>query len=105
MDAPFEMANLSPKRTGLDFVVWISSKGAARDDVWVKVSQKSNQEPQASFAVRTGCRYEAGDDSWMTSSQRRALEKWAELNRAVLIRFWDSADWDHQDALERLKSL
>jgi hypothetical protein len=35
----FEMANLSPKRTGLPFVVWISPKAGAPHDVRVKVSK------------------------------------------------------------------
>jgi hypothetical protein len=104
-EAPFEMANLGAKRTGLDFVVWISNKGGARHDVRVKVSRKPNEEPQASFAIRSGCRHEAGDDRWMTAEQKNALEKWVDLNRAVLIEFWDSQDWDHQDATERLRRL
>ena len=33
IEAPFEMANLFPKHTGLPFVVWISYRGGARHDV------------------------------------------------------------------------
>lgn len=34
----FLMSNLSPRKTGLPFVVWISPRGGARHDVRVKVS-------------------------------------------------------------------
>ena len=35
----YTMSNLSPRRTGLPFVVWISPKGGALHDVRVKVSR------------------------------------------------------------------
>ena len=38
-DGLFEMANISPKRTGLPFVVWISPKAGAPNDVRVKVTK------------------------------------------------------------------
>ena len=34
-EAPFEMANLFSKHTGLPFVVWISYKGSAQHDIRV----------------------------------------------------------------------
>jgi hypothetical protein len=39
----FEMANLSPKRTGLPFVVWISPKAGAPHDVRVKISKAHSE--------------------------------------------------------------
>jgi hypothetical protein len=38
-DGLFEIANISPKRTGIPFVVWISPKAGASYDVRVKVSK------------------------------------------------------------------
>jgi hypothetical protein len=38
-DGLFEMANVSPKRTGLPFVVWISPKAGELHDVRVKISR------------------------------------------------------------------
>ncbi|MGC9951657.1 MAG: hypothetical protein ABSF64_35340 [Bryobacteraceae bacterium] len=38
-DGLFEIANISPKRTGLPFVVWISPRAGAPHDVRVKVSK------------------------------------------------------------------
>jgi len=38
-EAPYEMANLTPRMTGLPMVVWVSHRGRARHDVRVKVQQ------------------------------------------------------------------
>jgi hypothetical protein len=38
-EAPYEMANLTPRMTGLPMVVWVSHCGRARHDVRVKVQQ------------------------------------------------------------------
>jgi hypothetical protein len=104
-EAPFEMANLHPKRTGLDFVVWISNRAGASHDARIKVSEKANQAPQAVFRVRDGIQFVAGDDSWMSARQKADLEKWVAANRMVLLTFWDSEHWDSQDAIERLKKI
>ena len=34
-EAPYEMANLTPRMTGLPMVVWVSHRGRARHDVRV----------------------------------------------------------------------
>jgi len=41
----------------------------------------------------------------MTSAQLERLDQWLDRNRTVLLALWDSEDWDHQDALERLQKL
>ena len=56
------------------------------------------------FAVRDGA-YVAGDRSWMTSEQLARLHEWLRLNRPVLLAFWDSGEWDHQDAIDRLQKV
>ena len=61
-EAPFEMANLFSKHTGLPFVVWISYKGGAQHDVRVKVSQGPKALPpeMASVAIRPNIRVVEG---------------------------------------------
>src|SRR5262245_39699710 len=51
IEAPFEMANLFPKHTGLPFVVWISVRGGARHDVRVKVSASAKAIPGEMITV------------------------------------------------------
>jgi hypothetical protein len=50
----FELANLSPRRTGLPFVVWISAKAGSPHDVRVKVSRgpKVQSSELISVAIR-----------------------------------------------------
>ena len=104
-DDGFNMTNLSPSRTGIDGVtVWFSNRLGVRHDVRIKVSAKPNSPPTAIYGLRP-FKLVAGDDSWMTSKQKEQVQKWAELNRDVLIQFWDSEEWDHLDAVERLQKL
>jgi hypothetical protein len=56
-EAPYEMANLMPRMTGLPMVVWVSERGRARHDVRVKVAlshghRASPYNTAASLAVR-----------------------------------------------------
>ncbi len=37
-DDLYEMANLFPRTTGLPMIVWVSPRGRARHDAWIKVS-------------------------------------------------------------------
>lgn len=53
-EALFEMANLSPKRTGLPFVVWISPKAGAPHDIRVEVSRDGNPILPHSFQWQFG---------------------------------------------------
>jgi hypothetical protein len=50
-EALFEMANLSPKRTGLPFVVCISPKAGAPPDIRVKVSKGPRAHPSEFISV------------------------------------------------------
>jgi hypothetical protein len=99
-EAPFEMANLFPKHTGLPFVVWISVRGGARHDVRVKVSANSKAMPgeMATVGIRPEVRIIEGE---IDAASLERLKAWIELNRATLISYWDG-DIDTQDALDAL---
>ena len=104
-DELFEMANLSPKRTGLPFMVWISTKeGAQQHDVRVKVSKgrKVQASEWVSVALRPDVHVVGGE---MTGHNLALLKKWIELNRAVIIKYWDGDIEDTQDALSALKPI
>lgn len=85
----FEMANLSPKRTGLPFVVWISSKAGAPHDVRVKVSKGPKVHPSEwiSVSVRPHVRVIGAGE--MGTHDLKLLRKWIELNREVIVKYWD----------------
>jgi hypothetical protein len=99
-DGTYEMANLFPKRTGLPFVVWISTKAGCRHDVRVKVSPGPNVLPSemASVAIRPSIRVVSGD---IRTRDLALLENWINLNRDVLLRYWEG-ELDTGDAIEAI---
>jgi len=103
-DAFFEMANLSPKRTGLPFVVWISPKAGAPHDVRVKVSPgpKVHGSELISVAIRPDVRVAGGH---MSAHDLALLREWVELNRDVIIKYWDGDIEYTEDAIAALKPI
>lgn len=102
-EAPFEMANLFPKHTGLPFVVWISVRGGARHDVRVKVSANAKAIPDEMTTV--GIRPEVQViEGAMDAKSFDQLKAWIELNRATLLSYWEG-EIDTQDALEALTKV
>lgn len=104
-EALFEMANLSPRRTGLPFVVWISPKAGAPHDVRVKVSRtpKVHASELVSVAIRPDVQVVAGGK--MSGADLALLRKWVEVNRDVIIRYWDGDIEYTEDALAALKPI
>jgi len=86
--ALFEMANLRPERTGLPFVVFISQKGGARHDVRVKIARGAKVRPSemVTVAVRPTPRVVRGA---LDPDDLALLAGWIDLNRAVLIDYWN----------------
>jgi hypothetical protein len=99
----FEMANVRPELSGLPFIVWISEKGQARHDVRVKVSPGPRvREFVASLSVRPEVEIVAG----ALAPKDFALAKvWIELNRDVIVKFWDGDILYTDEALAALRPL
>lgn len=103
VEAPFEMANLFPKHTGLPFVVWISYRGGARHDVRVKVSHNAKAIPAEMISVGIRPEVQVIEGS-MDAGEFGRLKQWIEANRETLIAYWEG-EIDTQDALEALVKL
>src|SRR5882757_2229530 len=101
----FEMANLSPRRTGLPFVVWISPKAGAPHDVRVKVSKGPKVHPAEliSVAIRPDVHVVGGGS--MSAHDLALLEKWVEVNQDVIIKYWDGEIEYTEDAIAALKPI
>jgi hypothetical protein len=84
----FLMANLSSRLTGLPFIVWISQRGNAKHDARLKVSPdpKAIPEEMVSVGIRPTVEVVAGE---MTPADLKLLRAWVELNRDVLVQYWD----------------
>jgi hypothetical protein len=104
-EALFEMANLSPKRTGLPFVVWISPKAGAPHDVRVKISKGPRVHPAEfiSVAIRPTVHVVGGGN--MSASDLALLKKWVELNHDVILKYWDGEIEYTEDAIAALKPI
>ncbi|MBV8819559.1 MAG: hypothetical protein JO022_14460 [Acidobacteriaceae bacterium] len=101
----FEMANLSPKRTGLPFVVWISPKAGARHDVRVKVSKSPKVHPSEliAIAIRPDV-HEVGSNK-MSAGDLAILKKWIAANYDVIVKYWDGEIECTEDAIAALKPI
>jgi hypothetical protein len=101
----FEMANLSPKRTGLPFIVWISPKAGAPHDVRVKVSKgpKVQSYEMVTVAIRPEVRVVGGGT--MSASDLALLKRWVDLNRDAIVKYWDGDIEFTEDAIAALKPL
>ena len=99
----FEMANVRPEMSGLPFVVWVSEKGRARHDVRVKVSPGPRvREFVLSVSVRPTVEVVAGT---LPEHDLELLRAWIDLNRDVILRYWDGDIVYTEDALGALKAL
>jgi hypothetical protein len=98
----FLMANVHPRRTGLPFVVYISEK-QGRHDVRVKVAAGSKAPPfVASVSVRPEIDIVAGN---LSAHDFGLVRRWIEINRDVIIGYWDRTIEDTADALSALQPL
>ena len=99
----FEMANVRPEVSGLPFIVWISEKGRARHDVRVKVSPGPRvREFVASVSVRPAIEVVAGA---LPERDLDLLRAWIDLNRDVIVGYWDGDIVYTDEALSALRPL
>jgi hypothetical protein len=102
--ALFDMANLRPERTGLPLVVFISQKGGARHDVRVKLARAPKVRPSEmiTVAVRPMPRIVRGT---LTAREFDLVRRWIELNRDVLVDYWNGTIEYTEDALNAIRAL
>ncbi len=103
LDTLFEMANLFPKHTGLPFVVWISTGQGVQHDVRVKVSRGARAIPSQmiSVALRPNVHIVQGN---MTAADLALLERWIELNKDIILRYWEGSI-DTMDAMKAMQAV
>jgi len=105
VEAPYEMANLTPRMTGLPMVVWVSHRGRARHDFRVKVQQTHGRRKAlgntASVAVRPTPHPVAGQ---LSAADLRAVSEWIRLNEAMIVGDWDGTI-DIGELIQQLQPL
>jgi hypothetical protein len=101
----FEMANLSSKRTGLPFVVWISPRAGAPHDVRVKVSQSPRVHPAELISVKIRPDVRVVGGGTMGPRDLSLLKKWVELNYDVILKYRNGEIEYTEDAIAALKPI
>jgi hypothetical protein len=102
-DEFFLMVNVSPKSSGLPFVVWFGPKADARHDARVKVGQAAKALPlRASVSVRPTVNIVAGD---LSAADLAKLRQWIDLNRDVILGHWDGTIEYSEDVLAALRPI
>jgi hypothetical protein len=90
VEAPYEMANLYPRETGLPMTVWVRPRGRARHDARVKVcrTRGDNMDPSnlAVVAIRPTPRVVRGP---LAQSDFAPVTAWITLNEDTLIGYWN----------------
>src|SRR5579862_9417609 len=103
-DDLFLMSNLTPKHTGLPYVVWISISPGADDDVsvWVSRDAKAVATEMVRVAIQPNVRVLNGK---LSASDLNLLQKWVELNRDVLIRHWACDITFSENAIDAIRPI
>ena len=102
-EVTFEMSNLSPRETGLDFVVFASPKMASQA-ARIKVTQPPWGSKPAAVYTLSPFGLAAGD-TWLSTYQEDRLRRWVATNRAALLAYWDGDILYDQDLRLKLVSL
>src|ERR1035437_7909053 len=89
--------HLPTKKTGLPFVVWIWPRGKAGRNVRVGVALGPNaaKSELVSVAIQPDVRVVKGR---MGGSELACLRRWVDLNRDVIVKFWNGEIRCHWDA-------
>ena len=99
----FLMADLTPKKTGLPFVVWVSQNGDSGHDVRVvSAGAKAIPSEMVAVAIRPAVRVVDGE---LSASDSALLKRWVGLNMAVLVKYWYGDIEFTEDAIKAIRPI
>jgi hypothetical protein len=100
------MASLSAGLTGLPFAIWISPRGNAQHAVRVKVSLRPKMVPSEMASVTVVAPIqEIGNERQLSGEQLKLLRRWIELNREIIVEFWNGEIEYSDEAIAPLKPI
>ncbi len=88
----------------MPFVVWVSQRAGARQDVRVKVAQSAKVDPShmGVYAVRP---FAHVSGPRLSANEEKLLADWIGKNRTVLVDFWNADIEYTEDLLERIQAI
>ena len=98
-----DMANLLPKRTGLPYTIWYGPKESRHRPI-VKVSIGNGKE----LSIEIESHKVLGDVNKIDKSELTKIFEWLDLNRNILLRYWNEArngTIDNGDVIDNLKKV
>jgi hypothetical protein len=99
----YMMSNLESTRTGLPFVVWITTLGGALSDVYVMTSRSFAAIPSEMVTVAIFPTVHVVEGV-MNASDLKLLSKWVDLNREVLIGHW-AGEIPYASSIEAINAI
>jgi hypothetical protein len=107
-DYLFEMANLSPKKTGLPYAIHLRHRSAIRHGPSMKVYPMGTAVSSCVIVVTI-----AADPQVIKAPRRphiperdlEALREFVRRNHAVLQRYWDEPDWPTDEMEDQLQKV
>jgi len=100
----WRLASLSAGKTGLPFMVWISSGQGARHTARVKVARDMADLPDTITSVSIASPATIHDGPPLAPADLRKLEAWIALNREPLLDYWN-CKLATDEVMERLRGV
>jgi len=100
----WEMANLIPKRTGLDYIIWIQPR-TNKEQHWARIKVQVDKENRVPVTISDNPEWKS------TKAQIKAkdwnhIRDWIIANKTILLEYWESeGEMDIQYVLDRLKMV
>lgn len=95
----FFMTNLRPKRTGLPFVIYVSTKGNVARGPRIKAANKYGDKASGDWFTITieDQPQTIGESTGLKRCEVQMAKKWVQVNRVELLKIWED-DIDVFDA-------
>ena len=100
----WRLAPLSAGKTGLPFMVWISSGQGARHAARIKVAREMADLPDNMTSVSIASPATIHDGPPLAPADLRKLEAWIALNREPLLDYWN-CKVTTDEVMERLRGV
>ena len=98
-----EMANLSQRRTGINTRIYVSSK-EGQHGPRIKVYNSSNDE-SFSMSIEDSPKVLIGNPNIVSTKIFKQIIKWVQINKNILLYYWQHSDMDIDDLLDGIKKI